>query len=295
MRIKFISIIFLATFCFQLFGQTSVDSSFRHDELVMSNLAKRLLAVRFNDTLLNRLNSQLQQYVKKTLNTDGAFDYPFDSITPISLVESDDRKVRIFTWNTKNSQGKFNQYGFIQYYIKSKDEVAVYSLIDKSDEMQHPHDLTLTPDNWYGAVYYQIIETKYQGDKLYTLIGWDGNDLFSNKKIIESLVFTSSGRAKFGKNVFKFGREKAKRVIYEYSQMANMMINYDKDLDMIVMDHLSPSKSIYYGNFKMYGPDLSYDALSYDKDYWVYKADIDYKKLPENVGFFKKFRIRYTN
>jgi hypothetical protein len=69
--------------------------------------------------------------------------------------------------------------------------------------------------------------------------------------------------------------------------MANMMITYDDNLKMIVMDHLSPNNQIHHGNFKQYGPDLSYDGLKYEKEYWEYLTDIDFKRQAPQKPFLK--------
>lgn len=264
-----------------------IDSTIISDELKIRNLLIKVQENKFNDSLHEKLNIELLNSFEKTLNKKGSFLYSFDSIAPISKIESNDGLLRVFTWFTINSKGVHKQYGFLQYYAKSKEKVLLYKLNDQSDQLDQAHKLSLQPENWYGAVYYDVIENKYLGTTLYTLIGWDGNNLFSNKKIIESLVFSESGRPKFGKSVFKFGKTKVKRIIYEYSRMANMMIHYDHNLKMIVMDHLAPSNEIYTGNFNYYGPDLSYDALEFKKDIWIYSPNIDYKQK-DNRSFFDK-------
>jgi hypothetical protein len=155
--------------------------------------------------------------------------------------------------------------------------VLLYPLIDKSDEIGDVANQNLSNENWFGATYYQIIDSKSTIGHLYVLLGWDGNTIYTSKKIIESLFFTESGRPKFGKTAFITDRTKVKRVIFEYSRMASMMLDYDKNLKMIVMDHLSPSKPMYMGNFQFYGPDLSYDAFKFEDGFWVYYPTIDYK------------------
>ncbi|MBI9068823.1 MAG: hypothetical protein JEZ09_16120 [Salinivirgaceae bacterium] len=286
---KNILALLLVTLLFNNFIHSAepIDSTLFEDESLIRGLARELSEIRFNDRLLQTKNDQLIEVFEKALNKRGSFNYSFDTIIPINQIQSEDGLVKIFTWNTLNALGKFNQYGFLQYYSKDKDKVFTYRLNDKSEMYEKPQNENLTPDNWFGAVYYEILESKYQKSTLYTLIGWDGNDITSNKKVIESLVFTESGKAKFGKPVFLFGRKKVKRVVFEYSRMANMMITYDENLKMIVMDHLSPNNQIHQGNFKQYGPDFSYDALIYNNDYWEYIADIDFKREPKKKPFLK--------
>jgi len=35
----------------------------------------------------------------------------------------------------------------------------------------------------------------------------------------------------------------------------------ERKMNMIIFDHLSPSKPSYTGNYQFYGPDFSYDGL----------------------------------
>jgi len=46
---------------------------------------------------------------------------------------------------------------------------------------------TLTADNWYGCLIYAIIEKKLSGITCYTLLGYNPENLFISKKIIDIL------------------------------------------------------------------------------------------------------------
>jgi len=279
--IVFISILFISLIINYIHAAEKVvlDSSFVADEKHISKLAAELIEVRFDDAKLNSLSKQLMDDFDAVLKKEGSFNYPFDSIPSIGKIVSSDGLVRIFTWYAVRADGSHTHFGFIQYHNKNTKQVLLFPLIDKSDEIQDVENAVLSADNWLGATYYQIIDEKTSFGQLYVLLGWDGNTIYSNKKVVESLIFTESGRPKFGKTAFVFGKEKVKRIIFEYSRMATMMLSYDSELKMIVMDHLSPSKPIYQGNMQFYGPDLSYDALKFEADYWVYYPIIDYKPV----------------
>jgi hypothetical protein len=135
----------------------------------------------------------------------------------------------------------------------------------------------LTNQNWYGVLYYELLENKSANGPIYTLIGWDGRGAFSNSKVIDILTFTESGKPKFGKAVFKVGKKKDKRLIFEYNKRASMLITYDDRLKMIVFDHLAPINSSSNKNNEFLGPDLSYDGLKYIDESWEYQSDVDYK------------------
>lgn len=273
-----------------VFGETTTDTVFSKLEFELSSKALELSKVRFNDKLADSLSNALSAEFEKVLLMDGALSYPFDSLKGIGKVESNDKNMRIFTWNSVRNDGTYKYYGFIHVHIKEKKITKVFQLTDKSDSIPDVEKASLAPDTWYGALYYDIVETKLNEGILYTLFGWDGNDLYTNKKVIESLTFSTSGKPKFGKSVFRVGKSKQKRIIFEYSRMANMMIAYDDELDMIVYDHLSPSSPTYQNNPAYYGPDFSYDGFKFENNVWNHKSEVDYKSTPESNTRNKKKR-----
>lgn len=259
------------------------DSVFHHYEKQLSQSMRQISEIRFNQILADSLSQDLVSNFMAILKEDGAFDYPFDSIFPIGKVSSPDGKLRIFTWNIVLDDGGYKYYGLLQYREKAKMETQIFVLSDSSALISDPEKASLNPENWFGALYYQIIETKLPETTLYTLFGWDGNNLYTKKKILESLTFTSSGKPKFGKMVFKIDRVKLKRVIFEFSPMVNMFMIYDDKNKTIIFDHLEPSDPVYEGNRAFYGPDFSYDAFEFVDDVWVFKSNYKFDSTPEKV------------
>ena len=56
---------------------------------------------------------------------------------------------------------------------------------------------------WYGAVYYEIVPLHAKKDTCYLLLGWDGNNWMSKKKLIEPISFNSNGKIHFGQKILK--------------------------------------------------------------------------------------------
>jgi hypothetical protein len=269
------------------FAQESNPFDFVNTEKELALLAEELLQVRFDDELLDSLNLLLEKKLKYTLEQHHAIEYPFDSLSAISRLVSDDKLLRIFTWHRVKANGIHHHSGFIQYYNKSKKEVLLFQLNDYSDSIPEPANQTLSYDNWFGATYYDMALVEINGETNYTLIGWDGNDLHSNKKVIDLLYFSANGKPRFGKPVFVADRYRSKRIIFEYSRMATMMVKWEAPRKQIVFDHLAPTEPVYQGNHKFYGPDLSYDAFEFREGLWHYVSAIDYKMETPKKKYFR--------
>lgn len=220
------------------------------------------------------INEKILTIFREVLAQDESFDYDFSSLKYIGNLRSDDDNLRIITWNLPFYDGTHKYFGFIQYK-SNRRTIMTYELTDKSEQIENPEFEILSNKNWFGALYYQIIINKYRGDVYYTLLGTDLNDLYSKKKVVEILQFDKDNQPVFGAPVFKNREKTVSRVIFEYNAKVSMAINYDESKEMIVYDHLSPSRPSLKGQFQFYGPDFSYDGLKFENGIWNTYHDID--------------------
>lgn len=270
---KYSIIIFII--CFFSLDMNAIDSSavIQTYEDSLSIYFKKMASER-SDIVKEKLNERILEYFWFALESEESFDYNFGSLKHVGIITSPDENLRIITWNLPYNDHTHRYYGFIQYK-KSRNKTLLFELNDQSDFMEKPEYRVLSHQNWFGALYYRIIENKYRGTVYYTLLGADLNDLFTKKKIIEVLYFNSEDQPVFGKQVFKNKLEQVNRVIFEYSAQADMALNYDREKEMIVFDHLSPSKPSLTGQLEFYGPDFSYDGLKFERGIWNLYPDID--------------------
>ncbi|MEO6168355.1 MAG: hypothetical protein ABIO46_10385 [Chitinophagales bacterium] len=237
-----------------------------------------------NDTILDGGEQGIRQnacydFIKKlvlALKVDGSFDYPFDSLSRISILYPEDKSFRIFNWQLPLTSGKLRFFGAIQ--MNNGKELKLYPLYDYSDNMERPSDTITTNERWYGALYYRIIQVKGRGKKYYMLFGWDGNNLRSNKKVLEVLSFSKEKEPVFGASIFNFGKESElnniRRFIVEYKEDAQVSLNYDSDLEMITFDHLIPQDPSTKDLLYTYVPDGSYEAFQWKRGQWNYINNI---------------------
>jgi len=246
---------------------------FTGEEKILQQQFDSLANARDDDTR-EALNKKILQRFRRMLKDPGAFDYPFDAIENAGILRSSDGKVRIYNWNVPYEAGYNMFYCFLQY--KKADTLLTFELNDRSEQIENPENQTLSKDKWYGALYYEIIAKQGRFDETYyTLLGFDPNDYLTNRKVIDVLHFDKQDEPVFGASIFRNRQNVSQRILFEYNQFANMMLRYDKDKEMIVYDHLSPSKPKYEGQREYYGPDFSYDGLKFENGIWNTYFDLD--------------------
>jgi hypothetical protein len=219
----------------------------------------------------------------RALKTPHSFYFPFDSLYTISKLYAPDSSFRIYTWQMVINDNVIRQHGAIQ--IKTADgSLKLFPLIDKSDVTVNTADTIADHFGWMGAVYYKIVETKAQGKSYYTLLGYDENNIRSNKKVIEILTF-NNGQPQFGARQFSiasgFGyNNKMARFVMEFKKDASPRLTYDKDLDMIVFEHLVSESNQPNKKWTMVG-DGDYEGFKWMDGKWVYVNKIFNEITPE--------------
>lgn len=244
----------------------------------MNELGKEIITAD-NDEDKLKANSQFKTELNELIKTDGSFDYEFDSLKTISILKANNLK--IYNWTIPFTDGTFEYFAFLQ--IKTDKGFSVVELLDKSEGMKSPENKTLTPKSWYGALYYKLIHHKKLGEDTYTLLGWDGNNMLTNKKLIDVITISGNGMIKFGKPIFKMKNKTQRRIIFEYAENVVMSLKYHKEINQIVFDYLVPSSSKLKGIYEYYGPALNrFDGLEIEEGKWIYQEDVNIE-LNRNV------------
>lgn len=205
----------------------------------------------------------------RTLKVENSFLYPFDRLKSVSILAPPDSSFRIFTWQLFVDDSTYRYYGAIQL---NERELNLFPLIDRSFDMPGmPVRETMSPDQWYGALYYNIMPFDTREGRKYLLFGFDAYSFFDRRKVLEVLGFDREGKPYFGASVFDRGDgpTEEKRLILEYFAEAGVRLNWDPQYELILMDHLIPFANPYTGGV-MYVPDGSYDGLKLEKGRWKY-------------------------
>jgi hypothetical protein len=255
-----------------LFSQTDQKQQIGLIEQELFELLSDVRAAK-NDVLRDSFNTQFKQRMEEVLTEDWSFDHPFTSLTTVGKITSQDKEVRIISWNVERDNGQHDYHAFILKQKGKREGHYLIPLIDNSSQLSpQPLDV-LDAENWYGALYYDIRDVQRGKKTYYTLFGYDANNDRSTIKLLDILYFTGKN-PKFGAPMFETENGFAKRVFFEHAAKAVMSLKYDQQRDMIIFDHLSPESPGLHEFREFYVPDMSYDAYIYDNNKWRLKQDI---------------------
>ena len=170
------------SFCFLIPISAFISQTIQDYELKLISNLENVHFEKNHDKAM-QLNEEFKSVLEEAISNNEIFNYSFDSLSKFMSTEiSPDGNFRIFNWNIELS----NQRQYYECWILMKN-LTVLKLNDFKNDIPEIEYATLDANSWFGALYYSIIPKKIKNKTVYTLLGWDGNNMFSNKKIIESM------------------------------------------------------------------------------------------------------------
>ena len=261
-------LIFTHLFSSSLMGQEAIIQQ----EVELQSLLDSLRAAK-TDATKNTWNAQFKKQLEVSLHEPTAFTFPFSNLRTIGKITSSDNQLRIFSWNVEQDDQTQKYYAFVLKNTGKVGEHTVIELVDNSFMLPMKTDEVLEADNWYGALYYDIVPVEKSNKTYYTLLGWDGNSTMSNIKLIDVLYF-SGNTVKLGSPIFKTADGLKRRIYMEHSEKTVMSLRWDAEYKRIMFDHLSPETPTMEGFYEFYVPDMSYDAYVFQNNKWVLMEDV---------------------
>ncbi|MBO9682952.1 MAG: hypothetical protein J7502_09840 [Flavisolibacter sp.] len=231
-----------------------------------------------------RSDSFFTKVLIRSFLVKNSFYYPFDSVKGVSTLYAPDSSFRIMTWSLTYNEDLSQQRGVIQFPTKDGSAKFV-PLYDYSTLTPYPEDSVRDHKHWIGAIYYNIVQTRYNNRNYYTLFGYDPNTPFTNKKWIEVLTFDQSGMPVFGGKYFSFAKDTAKRedqfrYSIEYKKQASATVDFDPDLKLILVDHLI-SESDEPDLPQTFVPDGDYEGFKWTNGKWLHIDKVFDQKLED--------------
>lgn len=238
---------------------------------ILEDTIAALAKIAVQDTLATKrlvANGQLIPLIKEALSIPNSFSYAFTKIENISIQQPLDGAFRVFTWQLYINDDEYKYFGYVQL---NRPKPPVIELSDNSEKLGDSEKEALSPDRWFGAVYYNLKEFKTKDGVKYLLFGYNANNRNEKIKLCDVLVLRG-GQIKFGSPVFEVAdisgvrKQKLHRLILTYSAEASMRLNYDPELNIVIHDHLEQMASKTANVPFTYVPDGTYEAFELQKD-----------------------------
>ncbi len=205
-----------------VFGQDKARMA-AHQQRLSALVEKIVSAPTDNERYL--ASEEAIQVITTALDEDDSERWQWHLPDYASVLTSPDGRLRLFTWAVIRDNGEFECFGVAHYYDEKEEEFVHVILNDKSDEILNREESVLTPDQWLGAVYQDIIQVATNDRTYYTLLGWNGVDNLTERKIIEP-VSIRGGRLQFGAPLFRRERN-LRRIVLEYANEAMVNLSYE--------------------------------------------------------------------
>ena len=222
----------------------------------------------------------------QTITSQTSFSYPFESVKNLSKLIAPDKSFRIYTWSVPLKNGSFVYNG--RLVLKTVNNLKVIKLTDQGDSLNAPEYRQLKASNWFGAIYYDIVQTNHKKTTYYTLLGYRPNRGSYNAKLLEVISSENLETFRFGDKIFNTPRihgykhkRKPYRLIFRYNPKIIATVKYNRKRKEIVMDHLSPPDASQQEDWKWYGPDFTFDALYWENSMWQLNEGI---QLNNNIS-----------
>lgn len=231
--------VYMILLCCGLTSAAQKDYGFRLWEDSLISLRDQVMNEP-DETARLALNEDFMTLLEEVLQQPHSFEHKWDSVKNFAVLTSPDNVFRIFTWYVMKQDYSVENFGFIQIYNEGRKKFMLFPLYDKRNAIDYPKTMIGNHNRWYGAVYYKIIPVKEKDFTYYTLLGWNGNNLLTNQKIIEILHFNKEKVPIFGGRIFKNYPEKVSRIIFEYSKNATLHLNYEQQQYLVSTGKYNP-------------------------------------------------------
>jgi hypothetical protein len=255
------------------------DTSIRE----VSKLSDSLVTV-IDDNKKATISNKIEQLLCQALRDSSSFKKnELKELKRIGDVMSPDSSFRLVSWNYFKTDGSSVCNTILQQKAKT-DTCNLFCFNNKPVQKQE-NKQQYTGNQIPAALYYQIIPTNFKGySNMYIVLGMKTGNLMTQSKSIETLYFNKNGIPVMGTPVFQYNNLVINRFEFFYSAKVRMSIKYIDAEKAIIIDHLSPEKPFFAGQYEYYGPDGSFDAILYNENKWLFISDYNLFKSKKTTN-----------
>jgi len=210
------------------------------------------------------------------LNEPNAFDLSSGDIKTISVLEDEEGSFKLVSWQVKHLENKSQYHAFVLF-----PDGQFIELKDNSNFTQDLAYESITPESWYGALYYNI---KKIDNSKYLIFGYNQIDQFTSAKVVD-LITVKNKTITLGEEIFEEKKDLdtyKNRIVLTYSGDASVNLNFNPGLDMIVHDHLTQRMGQLEGQGPTNVPDGTYEGYKMENGKWMYKEKLYNHSYGEN-------------
>ena len=257
---SFILFCFLIVFSGALYGQqTSQLDDLKFYADVIANAG--------NPIHKERANQAFSTLFEEWINSEAFNEDDLETIQWLSVKKPEDESFILITWQLEVEEKRSKYFGYLVY----DDTIIPLKDTEYTDDLEYD---VLSADEWAGALYYNIFTVTKEEKNYYVLFGYNSYKGYEHRKIADVLTF-NSGVPVFGNELFKKQEPGERgiiknRLVLDYSSDANVTLNYNPGLGMIVYDHLIPRMGRIAGQGPTMLPDGSYVGYQWDGQFFNY-------------------------
>ena len=229
-------------------------------------------------------SKDFKRLLRTYITANNALEADLTGLRMFSEKEGKDR-FRIFNWNVPLEDG--NLYECLFAVPNSNGEITIIECKPTKKSEEKIANRIMSNKDWPAALYYNIIPMNKGKCNQFVLLGWDGKDGLTNRKVIEILTLGEKN-LKFGANKFKEVSKPIKRFVLEYGEDATVSINFDEKFNRFIFDHLSPTRQDLEGQFQFYVPDMTFDAFVLKKGELYFRENVKFlrEKTDKDANFY---------
>lgn len=224
-------------------------------------------------------SGKLTSVLLASFEREEAFTYAFPQLRRMGTMVSPDGAFRLFNWNIPMEDGTYRYRATLLF-----PDGSHRSLSGVGSPTLALEERVLEASDWYGALYYQIEPVKVKNETWYTLMGWEGNNKLSTKKVLDVLWFDDNRNPFFGKPIFYSAEGVKHRRVFEFAKDAKMTLAYLPAKEAIVFDLLEPLAGAAEGNYAFYAPSTSHSGYRWKKGAWHHVETIDMSRPKSEAG-----------
>jgi len=268
---------YLCSFLFLLIFQNISSQNIENINLIFEKISNEE-----NDSVKFVLNDSIKTILTDFFEDEKSFSADFKQVKYIGKITSKDHLVNIYTWDIllENSV-------LFNCFVQQKN--GKIDFLSQKDCYKPTENQTISPNNWYGALYYRIVPFK-RNDKTYYVLAGYGRYQPSTKIKVLDVLDLHNDTLLFGHPVFlKNNKIANSRVVFEYDANSTMFLEYNEKKSRFEFDHLEPMR-VEDEEVLSFAPDTAIDGYKLEGNYWKFIDEVKIKI--QKIKGVKKTKIK---